>query len=73
MNKSDLANRLSRQKRLSKAAAADEVDRVVHQILVDLRKGQPAQFPGLGSFTPGEQWRFQFESSRGAGGKRGGK
>jgi nucleoid DNA-binding protein len=73
MNKSDLAKRLSKQKRLSKAEAADELDRVVHQILLNLRKGRPAQFPGLGSFKPGEKWQFQFESSQDAGGKRGGK
>ena len=71
MNKSDLAKRLSQQKRLSKAEAADEVDRVVHQIILNLRKGQPARFPGLGNFKPGEKWKFQFDS--GAGGKRGRK
>ena len=71
MNKSDLAKRLSRQTRLSKAEAADEVDRVIHQIIVDLRKGQPARFPGLGSFKPGDKWKFQFDA--GAGGRRGRK
>ena len=73
MNKSDLAKRLSRQTRLSKAEAADEVDRVIHEIVVNLRKGQPARLPGLGNFKPGEKWKFQFDSRSGGGGKRGGK
>src|SRR5436190_1186052 len=48
MNKSDLAARLAKQTRSSKAEAADQLDRVVHRIVVNLRKGQPAPFPGLG-------------------------
>ena len=71
MDKSDLAKRLSQQTRLSKAEAADEVDRVVHQIILNLRKGRPAGLPGLGSFKPGERWKFQFDVT--SGGKRGGK
>ena len=73
MNKSDLANRLARQTRLSKAEAADQLDRVVHQIVVNLRKGQPAPFPGLGKFSPGVKWKFQFDAEPGDGGKRAGK
>jgi nucleoid DNA-binding protein len=71
MNKSDLATRLATQGRMSKAAAADQVDRVVHQIVVNLRKGQPAPLPGLGRFSPGAKWKFQFDS--GPGGERDGK
>lgn len=73
MNKSDLATRLAKQTRLSRAAAADRVDRVVNQIILNLRKGQPARFPGLGSFKPGEKWTFQFDAELRKGGKRGGK
>ena len=69
MNKSDLVRRLAKQTNRSKAEAADQVDRVVHQIVRDLRKGRPAQLPGLGRFKPGEKWRFQFDP----GGRRGGK
>lgn len=69
MNKSDLAKRLAKQTNLSKAAAADRVDRVVHQIIVKLRKGQPVRLPGLGSFRPGEKWKFQFDRKPGDGGQ----
>ena len=42
--------------------AYEGLDRVIHEIISNLRKGQPARFPGLGSFSPGEKWRFQFEA-----------
>jgi len=62
MNKSDLARRLAKQTKVTKAAAADRVDRVVHEIVVKLRKGQAARLPGLGKFRPGEKWDFQFDA-----------
>jgi nucleoid DNA-binding protein len=61
MDKDDLASRLARQTRRSKAAAADEVDRVVHQILAKLRRGERAPLPGLGTFLPGQRPGFGFE------------
>ena len=73
MNKSELATRLARQSHVSKAEAADRVDRVVHQIILKLRKGKPARLPGLGSFFPGEQWGFRFDAELRRGGKRAGK
>jgi len=73
MTKSDLATRLARQNRSSKAEAADQLDRVIHEIISKLRKGQPARFPGLGSFSQGEKWRFQFDAQALTGGKRAGK
>lgn len=62
MNKSDIAKRLAKQTNLTKAAAADRVDRVVHEIVVKLRKGQPARLPGLGKFQPGDKWKFRFDA-----------
>jgi nucleoid DNA-binding protein len=73
MNKSDLAARLAKQTRSSKAEAADQVDRVVHRIVANLRKGQPARFPGLGRFSPGAEWKFQFDTEPGQRSSRGGK
>ncbi len=66
MDKDDLASRLARQTRRSKAAAADEVDRVVHQILAKLRRGERVRLPGLGTFLPGQQPRFEFDARRDA-------
>ena len=78
MTKSELAARLAKQNGSSTAEAADQLDRVVHEIILKLRKGQPATFPGLGNFSPGEKWRFQFDADpstgrRAKGGKRAGK
>jgi len=71
MTKSEFAARLAKQNGSSKAEAADQLDRVVHEIILKLRKGQPATFPGLGNFSPGERWRFQFDpDATGRGGKR---
>lgn len=51
MNKRDLAARLARSSGLPKAAAADQVDRVVNEILLRLRRGEPARLPGLGTLV----------------------
>ena len=61
MRKPEIAKRLARQSGVSSAEAADQLDRVVHQILSQLRKGKPAHFPGLGQFTPGPQGSCRFE------------
>jgi len=64
MKKSAIAARIARQSRVSKAAAADELDRVVHKILTRLRSGRPAALPGLGTFTPGQELNFHFDPPR---------
>ena len=64
MDKDDLASRLARRTGKTKAAAADEVDRVVHQILAKLRRGERAPLPGLGTFLPGHNPGFEFETKK---------
>ena len=59
MNKGELAGSLARRMHRSKASAADEVDRVVHQILTSLRRGEKARLPGLGTFLPGVKPGFE--------------
>lgn len=70
MRKAEIAKRLARQSGVSKAEAADELDRVVHEILFKLRKGKPASLPGLGLFKPGPQGSFQFEKEKRVGRSR---
>ncbi len=69
MKKPQIAARLARQSGVTKAEAADQLDRVVHQILSRLRKGQPAPLPGLGRFTPAADGgvRFEIEPKQGGG------
>jgi nucleoid DNA-binding protein len=69
MTKSDLARMLAKQSRVSRAEAADQLDRVVNQIITRLRQGHSARLPGLGEFTPGREWDFRFDA--GKSGKRG--
>jgi len=67
MRKPEIAKRLARQSGVSNAEAADQLDRVVHQILSKLRKGKTATFPGLGQFTPGPKGSYQFKKEKPAG------
>jgi nucleoid DNA-binding protein len=66
MRKTQLAGQLARQSGVTKAEAADRLDRVVHQIVTKLRKGRIATLPGLGEFlptkSPGEKWAFEFKN-----------
>jgi nucleoid DNA-binding protein len=70
MKKNDLAGKLARQTRIPKAAAADQLDRLIHEIIANLKKGQPARLPGLGTFLPGLTTGFHFENSTRKGRRR---
>jgi nucleoid DNA-binding protein len=61
MRKPELAKRLARRSGLSEAEAADRLDRVVYQILGNLRRGQDAPLPGLGKFQIGRNGKIRFE------------
>lgn len=73
MKKPWLAERMAKESGVSKAEAADQLDRVVHEILIKLRKGQPAPLPGLGKFTPGDKGDVQFEAEKQKGNRQSGK
>lgn len=53
MKKAEIARRLARESGVTRAEAADRLDRVVHEILSSLRQGRKATLPGLGTFMPG--------------------
>jgi nucleoid DNA-binding protein len=61
MRKPELAKRLARRSGLSEAQAADRLDRVVYQILENLRRGHEAPLPGLGKFQIGRNGKIRFE------------
>ena len=65
MKKPQIAKRLAKRAGVSRAEAADQLDRVVNEIVTQLRSGQPALLPGLGTFVPGRSWDFQFEKNKG--------
>jgi nucleoid DNA-binding protein len=51
MKREELAKTLARQTGLTKSAARNEVDELVHDILLRLRHGQPVKFPGVGKLV----------------------
>jgi nucleoid DNA-binding protein len=61
LKKEQLARRLARQSGITPAAAADQLDRILSDILKRLRRGQSASLPGLGTFWPGPKPEFYFE------------
>ncbi|SPE41788.1 hypothetical protein SBA3_4600010 [Candidatus Sulfopaludibacter sp. SbA3] len=69
MKKPDIAKRMARQAGVSPGEAADRLDRVVRDILSNLRKGKETAWPGLGRFTPGPDGQVAFQ--REPGGRHG--
>ena len=61
MKKEQLARRLAKESHITTAAAADQLDRVLHDILKRVRSGESASFPGLGTFLPNRKNGFQFD------------
>ena len=61
MKKFDLARDVARRRGLKTGDAADQMDRVVNQIIRTLKAGRPARLPGLGTITPGRRWTFKPE------------
>jgi hypothetical protein len=46
---------------------------MIHEILAELKKGNPVSLPGLGTFTPGTQLNFQSAPDRRKDGPKGDK
>jgi hypothetical protein len=67
MRKPEIAKRLARQSGVSSAEAADQLDRVVHQILSKLRQGQAGAVPRTGPVHPGPKGSYQFKKEKPAG------
>jgi nucleoid DNA-binding protein len=69
MKKEELANRVARSRRLSPSKAADLVDRIVADLIRELRKGRSVDFPGLGTLHPARSAPPPLPKSRTAGKK----
>jgi hypothetical protein len=67
MNK--LVSKISRTSLISPAAAADEIDKVVHSVLRKLRRGESATMPGIGRLLPGADAQIVSKKERNATGK----
>lgn len=69
MDRDELTTRLAKEAGVSQAAAADELDQVIHRILTKLRRGKSVALPGLGQFLPGQGFRFEPRDKGGKGRK----
>ena len=56
-----MARRLAKESHITTGAAADQVDRILNDLLKRVRKGQSASLPGLGTFRSGRDQDFQFD------------
>jgi len=61
MKKAEIAKKLARRAGVTRAEAADGVDRVVREVLSRLRRGHDAEWPGLGRFTQNRDGDLTFE------------
>ena len=61
MKKPIIARNIARQGGMSRAEAADQLDHVVSEILASLKRGKPAELPGLGSFRQASGGRIRFQ------------
>jgi nucleoid DNA-binding protein len=66
MKKPDIAKHMARESGVTEAEAADRLDRVVHQILTNLRRGRSAPLPGMGKFTSSADGIIEFEPDKGS-------
>jgi nucleoid DNA-binding protein len=70
VKKEQFARRLARESGISPAAAADQIDLILNDILQRVRRGQSASLPGLGTFWPGPRPEFFFEEGLPPGAQR---
>jgi nucleoid DNA-binding protein len=61
MKKPEIAKKMARQSGGTRGAAADRLDRMVQDILDDLRQGKETRLPGLGCFRAGSGGRLIFK------------
>lgn len=60
MKQSAFIRRFARATGVTPAAAADQLDHLVANIVGRLRRGQSAKIPGLGAFPAGDRNQFDF-------------
>lgn len=61
MKKKQLARRLAERSHITAAAAADQLDRILNDILLRIRSGRSASLPGLGTFRPDSKDGVRFD------------
>ena len=64
MKKPEIAKQWARHQGLSEGEAADRLDRVVGEILSQVRKGGEAALPGVGKFVLGPDGKVVFDREK---------
>jgi nucleoid DNA-binding protein len=52
MKKPAIVRRLARELQIPAADAAEQIDRVVHDIVCELKRGRKVSIPGFGTLNP---------------------
>jgi nucleoid DNA-binding protein len=65
MKKAEIARQIAEDAGLTEAEAADQLDRIVSEMLTKLRHGRAAALPGLGRFRQGADGQIRFERAGG--------
>lgn len=61
MKKTELTQRIARRSGVTRAEAADRLDRLVCQIVIGARRGKPPVLPGFGVFELDGEGHLQLE------------
>jgi hypothetical protein len=61
MKKLEIARKMARQSGVSRAEAADRLDRIVNELLTNLKRSGQASLPGLGTFIHGADGKLAFQ------------
>jgi nucleoid DNA-binding protein len=61
MKKPEIAKGMASHSGVSEGEAADQWDRMIRQIISNLRKGKETPLPGLGRFIHGPDGKIAFE------------
>ena len=69
MKKPEIARSIARRSKLTPAQAADRLDRIVHEIVINLRRGRPSSLPGLGVFGVDSRGQIRFDKDKSHGGE----
>ena len=65
MKKKDIARKLALQTGVTRAEAADQVDRMVNDVLQKLRHGETAKLPGIGLFQLNSRGEIELVKEQG--------
>ncbi len=64
MKKQDIAERLARKAKVTPADAADRLDKLIHDVLAELKRGHPVALPGIGTLSRGDRQDLRLDQTK---------